>query len=114
MRPCSVYIQLSSHSLQDGICLFHQPDIHICLKRILFLRSMFKLPGYNQFLEIRAASKEIMLFHDNGFVLLLGSSYCDVADDWKVGKKVKRLKMGGCTLAPMLLHPRQYGVANLG
>ena len=29
---------------------------------------MFKLPGYNQFLEINATSKEIILFHDNGFV----------------------------------------------
>ena len=57
--------------LQDGICLFHQPDIHFCPNRILLvLRSMFKLCGYNQFLEISATSKEIMLFDDNGFVLL--------------------------------------------
>ena len=31
---------------------------------------MFEFLSYNQFLEIRATSKEIMLFHDNGFVLL--------------------------------------------
>ena len=28
-----------------------------------------------------------LLFHNNGFVLLLDSSYCNVADDWKVGCK---------------------------
>ena len=31
---------------------------------------MFKFRRYNQFLEICAASKEIMLFHDDGFVPL--------------------------------------------
>ena len=31
---------------------------------------MFKFLGHTQFLEIRTTSKEIMLFHDNGFVLL--------------------------------------------
>ena len=87
-------LQKKSH--QDGICLFHQPDIHFCLKRILlFLRNMFKLRGYNQFLEIRTTSKEIMLFHDNGFVLLrlagcsnqyaLDSPDRDVMAGWRVG-----------------------------
>jgi hypothetical protein len=31
---------------------------------------MFKLLGHSQFLEICATSKETMLFHDNGFVVL--------------------------------------------
>jgi hypothetical protein len=31
---------------------------------------MFKFLGHNQFLEIRTTSEEIVLFHDNGFVLL--------------------------------------------
>jgi hypothetical protein len=64
-------LHLQKKSLQDGIHLFHQPDIHIRLKRILlFLWYMFKLHRYNQFLEISAASKEIVSFHDNGVVLL--------------------------------------------
>ena len=64
-------LSLQKQSRQDGICLFHQPDIHIRLKRILlFLRSMFKLRGYNQFLEIGTTCKEIMSFYDNDFVLL--------------------------------------------
>jgi hypothetical protein len=62
---------LQKKSLEDGILLFYQPHIHICCQRILlFLRNMFKFLGYTQFLEIRTTSKEIMLFHDNGFVLL--------------------------------------------
>ena len=84
---------------RDGICLFHQPDIHIRLKRILlFLRSMFKLRGYNQFLEIGATTKEIMSFHDNGFVLLrlaccfnklfMGGSLRSFTADWKTGCKL--------------------------
>jgi hypothetical protein len=31
---------------------------------------MFKFLGHTQFLEICATAKKIMLFHDNGFVLL--------------------------------------------
>ena len=31
---------------------------------------MFEFLDYSQFLEICTASKEVMLFHDNGFVLL--------------------------------------------
>jgi hypothetical protein len=55
----------------NGILLFYQSGIHICCERILlFLRNMFKFLGYTQFLEIRITSKEIMSFHDNGFVLL--------------------------------------------
>ena len=64
-------LSLQGKSLQDGICLYHQPVVHFCLERILlFLRSMLKLCGYNQFLEISATSKEVMLFYDKGFVLL--------------------------------------------
>ena len=58
-------------SREDGILLFYQPDIHICCECIfLFLRNMFKFLGHTQFLEVCSASKEIMLFHDNAFVLL--------------------------------------------
>ena len=31
---------------------------------------MFKFLGHTQFLEVFASSKEIVLFHENGFVLL--------------------------------------------
>jgi hypothetical protein len=80
----------------DGVLSFHQPDIYICFECIvLFLRNMFKFPGHTHFLEVYATSKEVMLFHDNGFVLLRfacgfnwssthGSS-CDLILDWKVG-----------------------------
>ena len=55
----------------DGVHLFHQPHIHSCFQRIvLCLRNMFKFLGHSQFLEICATSKETMLFHDNGFVVL--------------------------------------------
>jgi hypothetical protein len=62
---------LQKKLLEDGIYLFYQPHIHICCQRILlFLRNMFKFLGHTQFLEVCTTSKEIMLFHDNGFVLL--------------------------------------------
>jgi hypothetical protein len=62
---------LAKKSLEHGIYLFYQPHIHICCERILlFLRNMFKFLGHTQFLEVYTASKEIMLFHDNAFVLL--------------------------------------------
>jgi hypothetical protein len=56
----------------DGVISFYLPDIHICFERIvLFLRSMFKFLGHIHFVEeVYATSKEIVLFHDNGFVLL--------------------------------------------
>jgi hypothetical protein len=61
---------LQKKSREDGILLFYQPDIHICCECILlFLRNMFKFLGHTQFLEIRTTSEEIVLFHDNGFVL---------------------------------------------
>ena len=66
-----LYLILEKNSLKDGVLLFYQPHIHICCERILlFLGNMFKFLGHTQFLEIRTTSKEIMLFHDNGFVLL--------------------------------------------
>jgi hypothetical protein len=56
---------------QDGVHSFHQPDIHICCERVvLFLRNMFKFLGHTQLPEVCATSKEVMPFHDNGFVLL--------------------------------------------
>ena len=62
---------LYKKSSEDGIYLFYQPDIHICCERILlFLGNMFKFLGHTQFLEVCTGSKKIMLFHDNGFVLL--------------------------------------------
>ena len=58
-------------SLGDGHKLFHQPDIHLCFERVVFfLRNMFKFLGRTQFLEEYANSKETVLLHDNGFVLL--------------------------------------------
>jgi hypothetical protein len=61
----------SEKTLENGILLFDQPHIHICCECILlFLRNMFKFLGHTQFLQICTTSKEIMLFHDNGFVLL--------------------------------------------
>jgi hypothetical protein len=62
---------LQTKSLSNGAELFYQPDIYICFECIvLFLRNMFKFRGHTQFLAICATSKEIVLFHDNGFVLL--------------------------------------------
>ena len=62
---------LQKKSLEEGILLFDQPDIHICCEHILlFLRNMFKFLGHTQFLEVCTTSKEIVLFHDHGFVLL--------------------------------------------
>ena len=61
----------SEEEREDGIELFYQPHIRICCERVLlFLRNMFKFIGHSQFQEISTTSKEIMLFHDNGFVLL--------------------------------------------
>jgi hypothetical protein len=61
---------LQKKSLVDGILLFYQLHLHICCECILlFLRNMFKFLGHTQFLEVYTASKEIMLFHDHGFVL---------------------------------------------
>ena len=91
---------LQKKSLEDGILSFYQPHIHICCERIiLFLRNMFKFVGHTQFLEIRTTTKEIMLFHDNGFVLLrfacsfnwlsIGGPFHDVMVDGKVGLKCK-------------------------
>ena len=37
---------------------------------LFFFLGMFKFFGHNQFLEICATSKEVVLFYDNGFVLL--------------------------------------------
>ena len=65
------FINSSEDVARNGIYLFYQPDIHICCERILlFLRNMFKFLGHTQFLEVCTTSKEIMLFHDNAFVLL--------------------------------------------
>jgi hypothetical protein len=56
---------------------------------------MFKFLGHIHFVEVYATSKEIVLFHDNGFVLLrfacgcnyssTDGSYRDVMPDCKVG-----------------------------
>ena len=77
------------HKSRDGVCLFCQPNIHICSEHIvLFLRNMFKFLGHSQFLEFFATSKEVVLFYDHGFVLLrfacgfdlpsINGSRCDV------------------------------------
>ena len=57
-------------SLNDGVQIFSQLDFPVCCQYMfLSLGNMFKFLGHNQFLEISAASKEIVLFHDHGFVL---------------------------------------------
>ena len=68
---CSFPQKISLEKAPDGVRLFCEPNIHIGCKRIvLFLRSMFKFLCHSQFLEMRATSKKVVLFHDNGFVLL--------------------------------------------
>ena len=58
-------------SFNDAAGVFLQPNIHFCRQHIvLFLRNMFELLGHTNFLEICATSKEVVLFHDNDFVLL--------------------------------------------
>ena len=44
--------------------------ISIVERIVLFLRNMFEFFGHCQFLEICAVSDEVVLFHDDGFVLL--------------------------------------------
>ena len=57
-------------SQNDGVQIFSQLDIPVCCQYMfLSLRNMFEFLGHNQFLEICAASKEIVLFHDHGLVL---------------------------------------------
>ena len=57
--------------MHDGALLFYQPYIHFCFECLIFsLRNMFKFLGHNQFLEVCATSKETMLLHDHGFVLV--------------------------------------------
>ena len=73
MTTCSIYLLCSilQKSRNNGAQPFYQLHIYICCERIvLFLRNMFKFPGHSQFPEVCATSKKIMLFHDNGFVLL--------------------------------------------
>jgi hypothetical protein len=81
----------------DGAQLFHQPHIHLCFERVVLLsRNMFKFLGCAIFLEIWAASKKSVLFHDNDLVLLrfsrglnhasTDSSQRDVLADWKDGR----------------------------
>ena len=69
---CSIFpTSLWRISDKYGAQTFHQPIIHLCFERVvLFLRNLFKFLGRNQFLEISETPKEIVLFHDNGFVLL--------------------------------------------
>ena len=51
--------------------IFFESNSYICSEHIvLFLRNTFKFLGHSQFLEICATSKEVVLFHDNAFVLL--------------------------------------------
>ena len=81
---------------KDGRQLFYQPDTYNFFERVvLFLRNVFKYRRHSQFLEICATSKEIMSFHDNGFVVLrfacgfnnssIRSSYRSIMVDWKPG-----------------------------
>ena len=63
--------EINSEAIPDGIRLFCQPNMYICCEDIvLFLRNVFKFFGHSQFLEICATSKQVVLFYDNGFVLL--------------------------------------------
>jgi hypothetical protein len=69
-RCVTIALIFQKNSLEDGILLFYQPDIHICCERIvLVLGNMFKFLGHTQLLEVCTTSKENILFHDNGFVV---------------------------------------------
>ena len=66
-----VYSEDITSQATDGVHLFYELHIHTCCEHIvLFLRNMFKFLGHSQFLEVCANSKEVVLFHDNDFVLL--------------------------------------------
>ena len=86
--------QKTQVTFNHGAQIFCQLDIFGRCEYMFFtLGNMFKFIGHNQFLEICAATKEIVLFHDHGFVLLrfagdltelfLYGLYCDVMVDWK-------------------------------
>ena len=70
----SVLQKRSIQKSRDGVHLFCEPNIHICCEHIvlflMFKYNMFKFFGHSQLLEICATSKEVVLFHDNAFVLL--------------------------------------------
>jgi hypothetical protein len=98
------FVPLQKNLLEDGVHLFHQPDIRISFEcSLLFLRSIFEHRCNNQPLEMRPASKETMLFHDNGFILLRRVRFVDkqfdfgcyfvVMVNWTVGYK---LYMAAC------------------
>ena len=75
MRAPAVYMDTyyttSKISFNDGVQILSQLDIPVCCEYMfLSIRNMFKFLGHTEFLEISAASKEIVLFHDHGFVLL--------------------------------------------
>ena len=68
---CEVLSILISSEAKNGIHSFCEPNIYYCCEHIvLFLRNMFKFFGHSQFLEICATLKEVVLFHDNDFILL--------------------------------------------
>ena len=75
---CSILEKTSIQKLPDGVRSFCEPNIHICCKRIVpFLRNTFEFFGHSQLLEICATSKEVVLFHDNAFVLLRFAGSCN-------------------------------------
>ena len=92
MTTCSILVILQRKSAQDETKLFYQLDIHFCCEHfVLFIRNLFKFFGHTQFLEVCPASQEIMLFYDDGFVVLrfacgfnkssIRGCYCDVKVD---------------------------------
>ena len=62
---------LKLHAYNDGAQIFCQLDISVCCESMFPpVGNMFKFPGHYNFLEISASSKEIVLFHDHGSILL--------------------------------------------
>jgi hypothetical protein len=57
--------------LDDGAQPYYQPDIYLYFECVvLLLRNMLEFIGNTQLLAYCTAPKEIVLFHDNGFVML--------------------------------------------
>ena len=65
---CSI---LQKASLKYEARLFNQLNIHIFFERVvLSLGNMSEFLGHNQLLEVSPTSKETVLLHNNGFVVL--------------------------------------------
>ena len=116
-------LKSASELARDGAQLFHQPDIHLCFERVvLHLGNMFKFLGHCQFLEECTTSKEIVSFHDNGFVVLrfacgfncspIDGCYRDGLAHWKFGSWISQLAgylFKGGDYFPLSVSTRSFG-----